>query len=155
MKVDVEVKSTIFENYNSQDVEDQVIARAAELIANKFNDRVENKVAEYLNESIKLRLEAAVVQVVNGDWPEYSNYGEKTGRSRTLKSMIADALEQMKKPSGYDSESKMSKMVKDQLYSTINKDFADQIKATKEQFKKSLDEKLFESIKDQFKGLLR
>jgi hypothetical protein len=142
--------------------EEQILTRLCGYLEDRMRDQVQGRLdkaidaavggamVRLVDEQVALKVAEACEAVITQGWQETNGYGEPTGKITTLKERIAGWLNA--RESGYsNSPTRIEKLMSEMIGRWLQKDFAKELDAAREAFKKQVDAvvtaKLGESLK--------
>lgn len=170
MKIEVEIEQEDLIDrvasliaFNAQYVDsDSPVPRPASTLANTIQEAVRDRVRIEIDKEIKAAIkkitdeciQVAVKEAVAEGWKKTDTFGHPIGPVMSVKDRINEILKEGGSNSYGNQKSRIDQLAKETIENLLKTEFAEEIKAAREQFKQLLDKGIYSKVVDAVKSAM-
>ncbi len=136
---------------SSRDLDGDQADRLMTMLEQRLDDAVMRAVNDGIDTSVRVLIASEVERVLGTGWPIVDEYGRDTGKVRTLKSIVADALATKH---GYNSAPLAVSVATETITRMLQQGFAQEIADAQKRFRTQVDDLLNAKIADALRTAL-
>lgn len=125
-------------------------------VRDRVDDKIDDMVRAEIRAAIDKVVEERIVPMIDGPWPLTNNYGERTGKTASLREIIVEKLTVPRGDSGYGRRPKtlVEELIENAVTAALNGALGAELKKAQEQIKTAVDDTIKTRLTETLKSAL-
>lgn len=163
-KIEVTATATVFDGYDHEGGEREIEAEIIRVAADKLAESVKSKVIERIESMVEAQatdqITAIVKNAIEGEIHTTNSYGEKTGKTVTVRGLLMEKVQEMFKPkSNYSNRDSMDgradNLVQECVNQFLSKEMVTELNGIKAKLKGALTTAVLGNLQKQVTDVIK